>query len=253
VTFSTVRGFDALTAQQDVGNGWFTGLFAGKGVPSLGDNDLFLSGVVYAGTSGEHWRFASYAQAEGRLAPGASQWDGVVGSSRTALYLGGGPGWLFVVDDQLSGGLRALLPMQLALGDRQGGMMGYYDSPLVGAYRNVARGDLRWSRAALVRNADVGLATFVQVGSVWAGDAPYGSTATRTSIGVSILAAYPTESKRLYRVDLGIPVQRPGRGGGHVEVRFTSEDRTLFWREPDDVLRARTGGIPASMFAFPTR
>jgi hypothetical protein len=55
-------------------------------------------------------------------------------------------------------------------------------------------------------------------------------------------------------VDVGIPVQRTGARGGRIDVRFTTEDRTLrFWREPDDVLRARTGGLPSAMFAFPTR
>src|SRR5207302_7686191 len=137
---------------------------------------------------------------------GLNYWDSVIGSGRSALYLGQGPGWLFVLDDQFSGGTRSLLPLQLALGDRQGGMLGYHESALAGAYRNILRTDVRWSGAALVRGADVGFATFGQVGSVWAGDAPYGTTATRTSVGISILAAYPTGSKRVYRVDFGIPL-----------------------------------------------
>jgi hypothetical protein len=133
-------------------------------------------------------------------------------------------------------------------------MLGYGASQLVGAYRNIATASLRWSKPAAVRNADVGLAPFMQVGSIWAGDAPYGSTATRTSVGVSILAAYPTGSKRLYRVDVGIPVVRGGDGGGRIEVRFTSEDATqVFWREPGDVLRSRIGGLPSALFALPTR
>jgi hypothetical protein len=254
VSFRTVRGFDALVAPQDVPNGALGGLFVAKGLSAFGENDVFLSSVVYAGISSDHMRLASAIEAEGRHGPGASQWDDLIGSSRTALYLGGGPGFLFVLDDRFAGGRRALLPFQLALGDRQGGILGYNASQLVGAYRNVARADLRWSKPALVRNADVGFATFTQVGSIWAGDAPYGSTTTRTSAGVSILAAYPTGSKRLYRVDVGIPLVRGGSGGGKIEVRFSSEDNTLqFWREPDDVLRSRIGGLPSAMFSLPVR
>ena len=71
---------------------------------------------------------------------------------------------------------------------------------------------------------------------------------------MSLLAAYPTGSKRLYRADLGIPLTRSGEGGGRIELRFSGEDRTgLFWREPDDVTRARTGTVPTSLFAFPVR
>jgi hypothetical protein len=254
INFHTVRGFDALVASQDVPNGALGGLFVAKGLSAFGENDVFLSSVMYAGTSTEQLRLATAVEAEARHGSGASQWDDLIGSSRTALYLRGGPGLLFVLDDRFAGGRRALLPFQLALGDRQGGIIGYNASQLVGAYRNVARADLRWSRPALVRNADVGFATFTQVGSIWAGDAPYGATATRASAGVSILAAYPTGSKRLYRVDLGIPVVRGGSGGGHIEVRFTSEDATQrFWKEPDDVLRSRIGGLPSSMFSLPVR
>ena len=254
VQFRTVRGFDGLTAQQDVANGAFAGLYAAKGLPSLGESDMFLSAVAYAGGSTSRVYYASLAQFEGRRGSGMGSWDSVIGSSRSALYAGRGPGWLFHLDNQYSGGTRSLLPLQLALGDRQGGILGYHESALAGAHRNITRAELRWTGAALIRNADVGFSTFSQLGSIWAGDAPYGRTATRSTVGISVLAAYPTGSKRLYRADVGFPLTRGGEGGGSVEVRFTSEDRTqLFWREPDDVSRARTGTVPTSLFAFPTR
>jgi hypothetical protein len=254
VHFRTVRGFDALTAQQDVPNGAFAGLFAAKGLPSFGESDMFLSGVGYAGGGGAHVYYATLAQVEGRRGSGLHQWDSVIGSGRSAVYLGRGPGWVLLLDDQFSGGTRSLLPIQLALGDRQGGMLGYHNAALAGAYRNIARTEARWAGAALIRGADVGFAGFGQLGSIWAGDAPYGRTATRGTVGVGIIAAYPSGSKRLYRVDFGIPLVRGGEGGGKFEVRFSSEDRTqVFWREPDDVSRARTGTVPTSLFAFPTR
>jgi hypothetical protein len=139
--------------------------------------------------------------------------------------------------------------MQLWLGDWRGGIIGYHSSTIAGARRNVVRSEVRWTGEALVRNADVGFATFGQLGTMWAGDAPYGVTATRTSIGFSVLAAYPSGSKRLYRADIGFPVPRGRPGGGGIEVRFSSEDRTqTFWREPDDVQRSRTGGAPTALF-----
>lgn len=254
VRFRTVRGFDGLTAQQDVANGAFAGLQVAKGLPSLGESDMFLSGIAYVGGGGTKVYYASLGQVEGRRGSGLQRWDSVIGSSRSALYVGRGPGWVFMAEDQFTGGTRSLLPLQLALGDRQGGILGYSASALAGAQRNVVRTELRWTGAALVRNADVGLSTFSQVGSIWAGDAPYGRTATRTTLGVSLLAAYPTGSKRLYRADVGFPLTRRGEGGGGIEVRFSSEDRTQsFWREPEDVSRARTGTVPMSLFAFPSR
>jgi hypothetical protein len=144
--------------------------------------------------------------------------------------------------------------MQLTFSDRVAGIGGYRSSSLAGSRRNVVRGEARLSGAALVRRADLGVAAFGEVGSLWAGDAPYGTTATRSSVGVSLLAAYPTRSKRLYRVDLAIPVTRGGEGEGRIEVRFSSEDRTTrFWEEPYDVSRARTGAVPSTLFAWPAR
>jgi hypothetical protein len=106
----------------------------------------------------------------------------------------------------------------------------------------------------VIRWADVGVAAFSEMGTLVAGDAPYGWTGTRYSAGLSLLAAYPSRSKRMYRVDLAIPFTRGGAGGGKVELRFGSEDRTSrCWEEPQDVARARTGEVPSALFAWPTR
>jgi len=118
------------------------------------------------------------------------------------------------------------------------------------------RNTSRWSRSATgsLRGADLGAAVFGQVGTLWSGDAPYGWTGSRGSVGLSLLGAYPTKSKRVYHIDLGFPLTRGGVGGGRLEIRFGSEDRTSrFWEEPADVAQARTGANPATLFAWPTR
>jgi len=98
------------------------------------------------------------------------------------------------------------------------------------------------------------VAAFTEVGTLWAGDAPYGVNATRASVGFSVLAAYPTRSKRMYRADFAFPLTRSGEGKGRIEVRFSSLDRTqTFATEPPDVSAARTGTEPSRLFAWPTR
>ncbi|MDQ6634769.1 MAG: hypothetical protein M3Z10_08435, partial [Gemmatimonadota bacterium] len=111
IRFRTVRGFDALVAAQDVPDGALGGVFVAKGLSAFGANDVFMLSVIYAGTSGERHRLATSVEAEARHGAGAAQWDDLIGSSRTALYLGGGPGLLFVLDDRFSGGRRALVPL----------------------------------------------------------------------------------------------------------------------------------------------
>lgn len=253
VTFRTVRGFDGLFAQQDVASGIMTGLFVAQGLPSFGEKDQYLSGAMYGGWSTPHTLITALTQWEGRRGEGAGEhdWDSVIGSGRAALYMGT-PGAVLMIEDRYAGGSRSRLPLQLALGDRDGGIIGYRATSLAGARRNAVHGEFRWGRPTAVFGADVGIAPFAEVGTTWKGDAPYGVTATRSSLGFSILAAYPTRSKRLYRADIGFPLTR-GNGAG-IEVRFSSDDRTqAFWTEPDDVSRARTGAVPVNLFAWRTR
>lgn len=253
VTFTTVRGFDGLAAQQDIASGVMTGLYAAHGLRSAGEGDIFLSGGIYAGRGNERYLLATVAQMEARRDQDTHVWDNMIGSGRAALYYRMRPGMLVVVDDRYSTGVDSRLPLQLDLGDRVGGILGYRTASLAGARRNAARAELRVTRQRLIRNADLGFATFGESGTVWAGGAPYGRTATRATVGVSLLGAYPSRSKRLYRADIGIPLTRAGGGGGSVEVRFSSEDRTgMFWREPDDVSRARTGPVASTLFVTPT-
>jgi len=99
---------------------------------------------------------------------------------------------------------------------------------------------------------DAGLAVFAEVGKLWgSSNVPYSvTTPLRSSFGVSILAAVPPRSRRLWRVDFAMPAGNdPDR---KFEVRFSSDDRTrVFWREPRDVLMARERTIPNSLFTWP--
>jgi hypothetical protein len=254
ISFHAVKGFDALVAEQDVMSGLALGLFAARGTSHSGENDVFLSSAMYAGVANNNALLATLAQVEGRRDQSAGSWSSIIGSARTALYLGSAPGVVLVASDAISGGSHSRLPLQVSFADRDGGLQGYHYSSLAGERRNIARVEVRWSEESMMRQADLGFATFAEMGTLWAGDAPYGVNATRTSVGVSLLAAYPTHSKRLYRADIAIPLTRSGEGAGRIELRFSSADLTqTFWREPEDVTRARTGTEPTRLFAWPTR
>jgi len=253
--YHQVYGFDALTGAQDIPSGLSGALFVARGLPvGMGEEDVFLSGATYAGLVRRRLWLANQAQVEGRHDKVTPGWNSVVGSTRTALYLGEGPGAMLILSDEFSGGLRSRLPLQLTFGDRIGGLQGYRSSEVAGERRNVARAEFRISRRSVIRTADVGFAAFGEAGTLIAGDAPYGWTGSRYTVGLSLLDAYPSRSKRMYRVDLAIPFTRGGQGGGKVELRFGTEDRTTrFWEEPLDVARARTGEVPSALFAWPTR
>ncbi len=254
VTFRTVRGFDALVGSQDVTNGAMLGLYAARGLAQFGERDVLLSSAMYAGASTANALLATLVLAEVRNDLDRGDWNSGIGSARTAFYWGSAPGTVFVLDNELSVGWRSRLPLQLSFRDPVGGLSGYRNSGLAGEERNITRAELRWSAASMIRKADIGFAAFSEVGQLRAGDVPYGVTTSRANVGVSLLAAYPSHAKRLYRADLTIPLTRGGQGAGRIEVRFSSADRTQgFWNEPSDVGRARTGTEPNRLFAWPTR
>lgn len=70
-----------------------------------------------------------------------------------------------------------------------------------------------------MRNVDVGLAGFVEAGSLWPGRAPYGRDVPfRGSVGARVLAAYPAGSRRLLRLDVALPSARDGHRALEVRV-----------------------------------
>ena len=249
VRFTTVRGFDALTGAQDIASGVQLGVLAGRGIPKLGgtDEDTFLSADIYAGVGSVYSLFAVRMEGEGRRANG---WDAMVGSGRLAWYRKLGGSNLLMASGEFSGGWRARLPFQLTLGDRQGGVRGYHGSRIGGGQRAVVRLEERWSIGRITRRADVGLAVFVDAGKIWAGDVPFGVTSPmKGSVGVGFLAAPPL-SKRLWRLDLAIPVSADA-DAKRWELRLSTTQVRGFWREPHDVARLRAAAAPSTIFTWP--
>ena len=130
-------------------------------------------------------------------------------------------------------------------------MRGYEESSFAGGQRIVARAEERYAFPDVRHLGDLGVAAFVDVGRQWAGDVPFGvATGVKGSVGVSLLAAVPSRSARLWRADLAIPTSR-GAGAAWT-VRFSNVDRTTFeYRTPRDVADRRALTVPTSLFAWP--
>ena len=250
--FLTVHGFDAITAQQDLGIGVQFDLLAGPSVwASRQARDVVIAGDLYAGVGGPRSFISARILAETRRITDDTRWDGVVGSSRFSWYGRSFEGRLNMVDVELSGVERLAFPLQLTFSDPDGGVRGFGDARAAGGRRAVARIEERRVVRFLASHADFAVAFFADAGKLWAGDVPYGvTTAVRAAAGISLLAAYPSGGKRTYRVDLAIPIN-PEHGGARFELRVRSDDRTrMLWIEPSDVARARTGAVPANLMKW---
>ena len=243
LSFLEVRGFDALAAVQDVARGVQFGIVAGRG------NDTFLSADLYAGAGSPRLFAALRVEAEGRRA-GADRWDSMVSSGRLALYWKPSRAHVVIASNELSGGWRMRIPFQLALGAVPGGVRGYHDSRVVGAVRSVARLEDRWSLGRLNRHVGLGFTTFADAGVVWAGDVPFGvHSGVKTGVGAGLLASIPPQSKRLWRLDVAVPVSTDAHA--RWEIRLTTVWVGGFWSEPRDVAQVRAGAAPSLIFTWP--
>jgi hypothetical protein len=249
--FHAVPSFDALSGVQDVATGLQVGTLFARGFSEFGESDILIVTDLYTGTGGPLSFVALDVESEMRRADDGG-WDDIVVSGRAAWYLRRGR-QVVQISDEFAGGWNPRLPFQLNIGDVVGGVPGYGSSRLVGGVRNIVRVEDRRLLSRFGGRADLAVGAFVDVGSLWAGDAPYGQHAYfRPATGVSLFGAYPAGSRRVYRLDFAVPL---GRGAGsNFELRLTTDLHALyFWQEPGDVSRGRLGSVPSSLFTWPRR
>lgn len=253
IRYRRAHGVDALTAAQDLANGFQGGVILGKSLPRLSeDNDAFIAAHVFLGTGTERSYGAFQLDGEARRSfEGTADWDALLGSGRAAWYFKPARVFTSITSVEWAGGWRSRFPFLLELGDRDGGVRGFADADMAGARRVVARIEERWIAGPVARRGDLALAAFGDVGRVWAGDAPFGvTTPAAASLGFSVMAAVPAGGQRLFRMDVAFPVR--GTGGKGPELRFSVADPTRhFWETPDDVMRARAAAIPHRIFGWP--
>jgi hypothetical protein len=253
IEFVRVRGFDALTATQDIPVGFQLGTQVGRSMPPLGahDNDVFVSGDLYGGMANEKTAVRLQLQGEGRRNNDLDEWDGVVTSGRAAHYLKIDDEQTLITSVEWSAGWRMRIPFALTLGEERGGVRGYSDDVRPGGQRGIMRAEDRFVLGRPFGLGDAGFAVFADAGRLWKGDVPFGeSTPVRASLGFSILGSVPPRSARLWRLDVAYPLNP--RGPRRLEFRILSTNQTsFFWREPDDVLLARERTVPSSIFNWP--
>lgn len=254
ITFERRTGLDALTATQDVPIGFQLGTMFGRSLSVLGsrDDDIFLAGDLYVGAASNYATFRMQVQGEGRRSNDRGAWDGILTSGRAAEYIAASDRNTIIGSIEWSGGWKQRIPFNLSLNDPIAGVRGFANSRLVGGQRIVARAESRWLVGPMSSLGDLGLAAFADGGQLLPGDVPFGSRSPVVlSIGMSLLAAAPRHSARLWRMDVALAVHG-NPSGRRLEIRFTGADNTkFFFREPNDVERTRELTVPSSVFKWP--
>lgn len=243
-------GFDALTGPQDMGEGFQLATLVGRGV-GAGEHAGLVSADLYLGVGSERSFLALRTQWETQHRHDPSFWGDIVGSGRLAWYYKPSEGATWITSMELSGGWRERTPFQLTLGDREGGLRGYGGAQIAGARRLVMRLERRWVLGGMTRFDNIGIAAFSDAGKMWAGSVPFGvNSEVKASVGISLLAAVPKQSRRLLRLDFAMPVVHTPHTGFQVRAGITAPILGL-WREPRDVARARSLALSSNVFTWP--
>jgi len=252
LSFLRVEGFDALTGVQDMSVGVQSAFMLARSLPVLGatDQDWFVRHGLYLG-GGSPRSFVGVESITEARRGDTGQWDGIVSNGRFAWYLKPWRNQLTLTALDWGAGFNVRVPYQLSFAEREGGVLGYRNSRVGGAHRVVLRVEQRWLPTPRTTVGDLGLAFFADVGRLWAGNVPFGETSTiRGTVGVGVLAAVPRRSRRLFRVDFGVPVGSDPNAS--FELRITANDFTrVFSREARDIDRGRERSLPRSLFTWP--
>jgi hypothetical protein len=253
LTYSRMRGLDAPNTMQDVATGTQVGVVGG--LQPWMDAPLRHSFAVldaYVGSRSPRNFIGLRTDVETRFDAREMRWTHMIGSGRVAWYFTPTTRWTSEISSEFAGGWRTILPFQLELGDRQGGLRGYVRSHEAGAQRVIGRVEQRAYIGRFRANtAGIGAAAFAEAGKVWAGDAPFGvETPVRASAGFAILASVPARSQRTIRAEIAVPFSR-GQGA-RTELRFTIRERAKgFFTEPPRIRSARIAAAPEHVFSWP--
>ncbi len=256
--YLTVRGFDSLLGEEDVPIGLQASGVVGRSVPwfgGAGDPDTFVSGRVDVGTGSGRSVLQGGLEAEARRDLHTAEWDGIVASGHAALYVKPSLSQTMILTVDGAFGQRVIVPYELTLSDRIGGVEGYDGARVAGGIRLVSRAEYRhlfrmpW---ALLRSAaSWGLSGFVASGRIWNGDVPFGETSPIVAAaGGGLLVGLPIESRQLWRVDVAAPLIPQPHTGWVLRISTTTAVR-LGWLEPRDVSRSQEQTVTPDLFSYP--
>jgi len=209
------RGYDSMRGEQDIALGAEAGLVASRSLPALeNDDDIAGTLALYTGFAISDLTVATRARVDGRrdfnTPTDRSEWEDILGDAELLVYYKPDPLSRHTLFFRAAGvgGWNTRTPFQLTLGGDRG-LRGYRNDRFPGGRRVVISLEERVYFGWPFRNtADIGGTAFLDVGRMWAGDAPFGeNTGWLASIGAGIRANVPAGSRTTYRVDVAMPLR----------------------------------------------
>ena len=264
LSFQQSDRLDALLGVQDVPVGAEAALVLGRSIPVFrsstvpDDSDFFGRIRVFAGLAPGRWVLASAVSIEGRQILGGAEngWKDVLGefdlysywrpteTSRHTLFAraSGAGGW------SMTG------PFQLTLGGTSA-LRGYSVDDLPGGRRLVATLEDRIYLGSPGGDfMDLGMTTFIDVGSIWAGGAPFGAdSGFLATAGAGLRIGMPSGTRGVTRVDIAFPLNGPDAFSGPT-FRITRSETLGLGRGVEDrqLNRSRRPGVGPGIIPDPS-
>jgi hypothetical protein len=264
LSFQQRDRLDALMGLQDVPVGAEAALVLGRSIPVLrsstvsDDSDFFGRIRVFGGLAPGRWVLASAISIEGRQILGGTEngWKDVLGevdlysywrpteTSRHTLFarVSGAGGW------SMTG------PFQLTLGGTSA-MRGYSVDDLPGGRRLIATLEDRIYLGSPGGDfMDLGMTAFIDVGSIWAGEAPFGAdSGLLATAGAGLRIGVPSGTRGVTRVDIAFPLNGPDAFSGPT-FRITRSETLGLRRGVEDrqLNRSRRPGVGPGIIPDPS-
>ena len=257
VRWIEVRGMDSMRGEEDFLLGTEVGIAAGKSFSSLGDDDLALTGLLYAAGRPGNSLVVARARADALRQydpePDVDSWQDLWVEADAFAYLRSTAQsrHLLVLRASGASAWRTRTPFQLTLGGELG-LRGYAPERFPGGRRLLFSAEDRIFLGWPLRDVmDVGASVFADAGRIWPGDAPYGADSDwRASAGLGLRISFPAGSRTTYRVDFAWPIER-GTSLGDFRFRFSIGELLGLagaFRETQ-LRRSRPEGVASSLFS----
>ena len=263
LSFQQFDGLDFLRGVQDVPVGAEVAVTLGRSLPFLGsnsateDSDFFGRIRAFAGLTSGGWVLASAISVEGRnIFGGASDgWNDILGEFDVYAYWRPTETSRHTLFSRISGtgGWSVTGPFQLTLGGSTG-LRGYSVDGLPGGRRLIGTLEDRIYLGSPGNGfLDLGMTTFLDVGSIWDGGVPFGAdSGFLATAGAGLRIGFPGGTRGLTRIDIAFPLNGPD-AFSQPTFRVSAELLGL-WRGVEDrqLRRARRTSVGLGILPDPS-
>ena len=254
IQYQKRNGLNGLKGSLDIPVGREFDLTIGKGINFLSTNDLqsekdlFFSLRGYGAVAPGRWILTSSLSLQGRRVEDSPQsgWKDILGEFDfyTSWKPEVAPRHTLFARLSGSGGWKTTAPFQLSLGGFST-LRGYRLGYAPGAKLLIATIEDRIYLGSPGDGLmDLGMTGFVDLGSMWAGDVPFGSdSGLQASAGAGIRIGLPSGSKDIVRIDVAVPINGRNAFSGPT-FRITAYEMLGFLKgfEDDEMGRSRRVG-----------